>query len=339
MPYSTYADGFQSTLPIREETRGRIEPSKPCGISIHSSHTGRDYPSPTRVSLVPISIHSSHTGRDPPDVKRCELAELFQSTLPIREETCYRRAIDALPPFQSTLPIREETPIFSLAVVLLRQFQSTLPIREETRKHGPAAIQPNFNPLFPYGKRRVGELEPTHWPDFNPLFPYGKRHATDAEISSRLGFQSTLPIREETGGNAGGGKGLPISIHSSHTGRDAGEGQGPDQRQHFNPLFPYGKRPLACLEIPSRRIFQSTLPIREETDQPAGREKGAANFNPLFPYGKRPVMHMAVKKSYYFNPLFPYGKRPTTAFIRSTARRFQSTLPIREETVAPSKIS
>ncbi len=78
---------FQSTLPIREETRGAGMGQQHNGISIHSSHTGRDgkcrgqtrcshyfnplFPYGKRPALRRrllgdglISIHSSHTGRD-----------------------------------------------------------------------------------------------------------------------------------------------------------------------------------------------------------------------------------------------------------------------------------
>ena len=101
----------------------------------------------------------------------------------------------------------------------------------------------HFNPLFPYGKRPPGRRRPA-WPsDFNPLFPYGKRRF-------RIIKTKLLHI---------------ISIHSSHTGRDAGVGCGGQRPPHFNPLFPYGKR-LQAVEC-------------------AGH---IADFNPLFPYGKRP---------------------------------------------------
>ena len=80
----------------------------------------------------------------------------------------------------------------------------------------------------------------------------------------------------------------PISIHSSHTGRD-----GAGRPSVFAPT-----------------LFQSTLPIREETG------------------GRRPDGSLY----YYFNPLFPYGKRLHLGFVVVLHILFQSTLPIREET-------
>ena len=282
-------------------------------VSIHSSHTGRDKPALPSAASASVSIHSSHTGRDRMPVFDIKVSPQFQSTLPIREETerriCARRGVgvsihsshtgrDAAgaaegagtpagfnplfpygkrrcrhaagrsallvsihsshtgrdcpvrpccpPPagrFQSTLPIREETAVCA-PVVPSDAFQSTLPIREET-----------------YEDYAVGKTAPE--------------------------FQSTLPIREETHSWAAAPGAAGVSIHSSHTGRDAissSSGQpctvsihsshtGRDplflvywiQQPCFNPLFPYGKRPGgggACLPLP---LFQSTLPIREET--------------------------------------------------------------------------
>ncbi len=81
--------GFQSTLPIREETIVNLSVRVGKVISIHSSHTGRDSPSSSASAQHTkiISIHSSHTGRDVTVTKRSPAARLFQSTLPIREET------------------------------------------------------------------------------------------------------------------------------------------------------------------------------------------------------------------------------------------------------------
>ena len=163
-------------------------------------------------------------------------------------------------------------------------------------------IPANFNPLFPYGKRRYA----------------GVRHAQHH----------------------------PISIHSSHTGRDVPAG--------------------CCVTVAVE--FQSTLPIREETHRRPGVSALSDDFNPLFPYGKRrgagalsrragtisihsshtgrdPSANQVWGAYLNFNPLFPYGKRLGTGGTAGTADRFQSTLPIREETMLcngtswPTKIS
>ena len=56
-----------------------------------------------------------------------------------------------------------------------------------------------------------------------------------------------------------------ISIHSSHTGRDERINMSKIEIIHFNPLFPYGKRHSRPARTSGRSLFQSTLPIREET--------------------------------------------------------------------------
>ena len=259
--------------------------------------------------------------------------------------------------------------------------------------------------------------------NFNPLFPYGKRPICHNPPHTGSEFQSTLPIREETGYKGNGGKQLTISIHSSHTGRDVHLRLGGGDAEHFNPLFPYGKRHDPELADALPGIFQSTLPIREETTRGkagwsartisihsshtgrdlmpetvsamvtpisihsshtgrdlivvmvmvvfqisilsshtgrdaagvecaqrplwisihsshTGRDpcrpgslQAAGDFNPLFPYGKRLGFRLAYLSGKDFNPLFPYGKRPRRPSGYFQAPRFQSTLPIREETL------
>ena len=190
-------------------------------------------------------------------------------------------------------------------------FQSTLPIREETpRVPRCLAALFYFNPLFPYGKRLVNGIRIHQAGNFNPLFPYGKRH--DGEV----GFHVDVAI----------------SIHSSHTGRDAK----PAARDILSAISIHSShtgRDRSC----ARRAgyydkFQSTLPIREETSPlfsgrvrlvisihsfHTGRDPAwlslrgnDRHFNPLFPYGKRHPSEWLVPYRYYFNPLFPYGKRP-----------------------------
>ena len=84
-------------------------------------------------------------------------------------------------------------------------------------------------------------------------------------LTSDFAFQSTLPIREETRDADAAPDKVQISIHSSHTGRDGGAAGKDVGSADFNPLFPYGKRLNKIEIILERIIFQSTLPIREET--------------------------------------------------------------------------
>ena len=104
--------------------------------------------------------------------------------------------------------------------------------------------------------------------NFNPLFPYGKRRQDAPVMLTMDAIQSTLPIREETHGLYDLWELHGISIHSSHTGRDCLGPQGFDGADDFNPLFPYGKRLRRQWSLTRHRRFQSTLPIREETPSP-----------------------------------------------------------------------
>ena len=236
---------FQSTLPIREETAGELRTGSCGGVSIHSSHTGRDpwfeppsYNTNTFQSTLPIreetaqnpsspdgmdiSIHSSHTGRDG-GIQCSTISDAYFNPLfPYgkRQEACQLWVERDI--FQSTLPIREETILQKKKGGVQRIFQSTLPIREETLQ----------TPMRQSGRS-----------DFNPLFPYGKRH--DSVHGPAVCAD--------------------ISIHSSHTGRDA-----PDNYRTY-----------------ITKVFQSTLPIREETLLLSQFRPFITLFNPLFPYGKR----------------------------------------------------
>ena len=146
--------------------------------------------------------------------------------------------------FQSTLPIREETSRSNHAR-RSKAFQSTLPIREETLAcPGIPWRRRNFNPLFPYGKRLPdpGTGSPAGGISIHSSHTGRDTHNAILFLTF-FQFQSTLPIREETGGLIRPVDPVHISIHSSHTGRD------PRQRA----------------ARPGEKEFQSTLPIREET--------------------------------------------------------------------------
>ena len=147
---------------------------------------------------------------------------LFQSTLPIREETAAQ--------IEKTRSKADFNPLFPYGKRHGRRrrssrwpkFQSTLPIREETAdRRGAGGASKNFNPLFPYGKRHRG-----HPPSAGGGISIHSSHtgrdlAGHAKASAVGAFQSTLPIREETGAEAAEQGHGAISIHSSHTGRDS----------------------------------------------------------------------------------------------------------------------
>jgi len=122
---------FQSTPPIREETRQLTGSSRHRQVSIHSSHTGGDIIPEHRVHLTkcfnPLLPYGRRLsmgafiparqcfnpllpyGRRPYEAARKAEMEEFQSTPPIREETLYLNIMRFVKSFQSTPPIREET--------------------------------------------------------------------------------------------------------------------------------------------------------------------------------------------------------------------------------------
>ena len=127
---------FQSTLPSREVTMGRTNPSFAFLISIHTSLTGSDYHSSHWGRQKNISIHTSLTGSDPSNLYSLssdgisihtsltgsddvtdwygQTCVRFQSTLPSREVTFSGRGLPRTTGFQSTLPSREVTLLLHL---------------------------------------------------------------------------------------------------------------------------------------------------------------------------------------------------------------------------------
>ncbi len=235
-----------------------------------------------------ISIHSSHTGRDSLVSTRAA-GPVFQSTLPIREETHF-------PPFPGRF--------------------CWISIHSSHTGRDPSAPRPAyrtryFNPLFPYGKRRLSKRQfsaPTQ--NFNPLFPYGKR-----PYLMDLVYVQT------------------ISIHSSHTGRDISIRSQWIPLTLFQSTLPIREETSRYLRTYAQVEFQSTLPIREETAQAAAEEAGPTNFNPLFPYGKRPTSCSSSMLSNPFQSTLPIREETSPSRCNMPQQKFQSTLPIREETL------
>ena len=169
----------------------------------------------------------------------------------------------------------------------------------------------NFNPLFPYGERHGPQIQGRGKNDFNPLFPYGERRLC-------------------SGGRRAEKR---ISIHSSHTGRDARRFHPRRCRRYFNPLFPYGERPYRGQQRQPQQKFQSTLPIREETKRlfslPVWGDISIHSSHT----GRDQRLQVRLRLLWNFNPLFPYGERLSMSAMRTVSLVFQSTLPIRGETL------
>ena len=160
--------------------------------------------------------------------------------------------------------------IFKMRLTCNR-FQSTLPVGEATR-----------------GGR---DLE-SGVVDFNPRFPWGKRRLAAMKAALSIRFQSTLPVGEATPRQSINSPIEFISIHASRGGSDNiskaqltfsryfnprfpwGKRRGCRGRApsglHFNPRFPWGKRPEQVSVTVKLVGFQSTLPVGEATRRPAG---------------------------------------------------------------------
>ena len=185
---------------------------------------------------------------------------------------------------------------------------------------------------------------------FNPRFPWGKRLELQNPTSSRIGFQSTLPVGEATrsfssvaplwifqstlpvGEATTCGQKLPpeqiISIHASRGGSDAISARGP---RHW-------------------QSFQSTLPVGEATSPLRPLSSSRSHFNPRFPWGKRRRMGLSPPGSgafqstlpvgeatlglgtsrpcpTNFNPRFPWGKRPNREMSGQSGCNFNPRFP------------
>ena len=153
------------------------------------------------------------------------LADIFQSTPPAREETIAFRLPVLAPPISiHSSRTGGDTSSAPMAPPLYR-FQSTPPVREETQgDFYHMGLKSNFNPLLPYGRRRVLQESQTE----------------------ATGFQSTPPVREETLHNYWIEHRTNISIHSSRTGGDADGPELASRLVYFNPLLPYGRRRGPC---------------------------------------------------------------------------------------------
>ena len=169
-------------------------------------------------------------------------------------------------------------------------------------------------------------------------------------------FQSTLPMRGETAVGAVGRDPCLISIHSPHAGRDFLRFSMTDMNSIFQSTLPMRGETLETVLETIMFVFQSTLPMRGETPRirdsrqccqnfnplsPCGERRHTAYqlyqgcyFNPLSPCGERHPISFSSAVPVHFNPLSPCGERPYRFIYPAISATFQSTLPMRGETVA-----
>jgi len=95
----------------------------------------------------------------------------------------------------------------------------------------------------------------------------GRDDKLQTVINRLMAFQSTLPMRGETGEQSWQSGLNGISIHSPHAGRDAVASPTARNVGNFNPLSPCGERPGQSSYVLPNTAFQSTLPMRGETSR------------------------------------------------------------------------
>ena len=241
---------FQSTRPVRGET-------KSCGEFFRRFQ---------------ISIHSPRAGRDPSDKGKRPSRLTFQSTRPVRGET-------------------------ACPCVFSHSHRISI--------HSPRA-----------GRDCAIHIKANSIPDFNPLAPCGARRRSKSPTATTSLFQSTRPVRGETGKSRRAGRAFQISIHSPRAGRDETRPLFPPPNTHFNPLAPCGARLKKNTTNARRLLFQSTRPVRGETLPPEFVEQ--------------------LKKISIHSPRA--GRDLISQRSASRTPPFQSTRPVRGETAKAYKI-
>ena len=148
-------------------------------------------------------------------------------------------------------------------------------------------------------------------------------------------------MRGATAPTSTSAKGIIISIHAPHAGRDRRRAERKWSQTDFNPRAPCGARQTVDRELLIAYLFQSTRPMRGATDRRprtadrvsisihaphAGRDNlrmrstvPNQHFNPRAPCGARRNSCILSKISHHFNPRAPCGARRTP--ISSIRRR------------------
>ena len=124
-------------------------------------------------------------------------------------------------------------------------FQSTLPVGEATAQQTKSYL---IVDISIHASR--GGSDPRHAEsrcqkgNFNPRFPWGKRLGIGPPPKVKKIFQSTLPVGEATSVSSLFVCAGNISIHASRGGSDVDARMMKEFLMHFNPRFPWGKRPI-----------------------------------------------------------------------------------------------
>ena len=213
----------------------------------------------------------------------------FQSTLPARGATCWRRILYHIWEFQSTLPARGATlkrwdywERQAISIHAPRTGSDTAP-----RQYCPP--QAHFNPRSPHGERQYSIcVICLICAYFNPRSPHGERLRCGAAPISLLAFQSTLPARGATSVAARCDQLYCISIHAPRTGSDYVGGEYYITYGNFNPRSPHGERRKERARYTVLRKMISIHAPRTGSDFCTGKNRHeTSNFNPRSPHGER----------------------------------------------------
>ena len=189
---------FQSTLPVGEATLNLYVALHFQHISIHASRGGSDTMS-SAVSAIFTDFNPRFPwGKRPGGGGPGNPTERFQSTLPVGEATAFVNRFLGLIEISIHASRGGSDNIFLACREKPDIFQSTLPVGEATvdvsyriqnveisihaSRGGSDYVAfgifgklSNFNPRFPWGKRRNQGAGTDGKGDFNPRFPWGKR--------------------------------------------------------------------------------------------------------------------------------------------------------------------
>ena len=191
----------------------------------------------------------------------------FQSTLPARGATLYRR-------------LKTET----LAISIHAPRTGS-----DTHSSSAVASRRHFNPRSPHGERPGACRFTSHHRDFNPRSPHGERRVDLQKISTGKMISIHAP---RTGSDD-----LPLItlyIHFAYFNPRSPHGERPASAaaiyasDDFNPRSPHGERPKALPELRKQvRDFNPRSPHGERRHDALRKFALPVNFNPRSPHGER----------------------------------------------------
>ncbi len=294
---------FQSTRPVRGETKGADPLSGYGGISIHSPRAGRD--TGCRVILCQqMTFQSTRPVRgETVEIGLPEFRLAFQSTRPVRGETGPRRVDAHGPQISIHSPRAGRDRGIETLLTGIAAFQSTRPVRGETYStescnradrisiHSPRAgrdlpVVPNkpIRHKISIHSPRAGRdvLKYRHCRNAHTISIHSPRAGRDAQLVALHDYlvisihspRAGRDVHEVVVVKAA----RAISIHSPRAGRDGNSGiVSIPTTPNFNPLAPCGARPRSArAQLSMRRISIHSPRAGRDPRNGRGRDKGFA---------------------------------------------------------------